>query len=286
MTTNTGEWLYSTEALNVLDKFHNSNYIIFVEGDEDVAFWDAIFEKANVKDYYIESAGGIEELKKIMAQILTEDARVIVACDSEYSMLLNNKPEHKQIITTYGNSIENTMYCPKTINAIINKLSHKIEDREDLISEWIEYFCKASKVLVVYDIAREKYTKPIVVCGNNCSRFLSSDRSSRLNETAISEFISSINPHFTKPEVEECQRILAESEYGLRHIIRGHFLTNGVVNLIKGFTKRILGKSPVIPLDMLYALTCDGCKQCNNECPEYLIVEQRIKDAVSSLLMI
>ena len=28
------EWVYSTEALNVLDKFHEASYIVYVEGED------------------------------------------------------------------------------------------------------------------------------------------------------------------------------------------------------------------------------------------------------------
>lgn len=119
------EWGYDTSALDVLDKFHESNFIIFVEGDEDVIFWSSLFDKAGIHNYHIDSADGIKELKKIMSQILNENARVIVACDSDYSILLNTLPNHKRIISTYGYSIENTMYCPKIINSVINKLSRK-----------------------------------------------------------------------------------------------------------------------------------------------------------------
>ncbi len=280
------EWGYDTSALNVLDKFHESNFIIFVEGDEDVMFWSSLFDKAGIQNYYIESAGGINELKKIMSQILNENARVIVACDSDYSILLNTLPNHKRIISTYGHSIENTMYCPNIINSVIDKLSHRIQDRVQFISDWIDSFCKVAKVLVVYDIAREKYNKPIVVCGNNCSRFLTSPRSSLLDENIISNYISSIIHFFNNHEIEDCEQLLASCCLDIRHVIRGHFLTNGVINIVKNATKRSLGKAPTIPLSTLYALTSEGCKSCDNYCPEFAIIEQRINNAVSSLRLL
>jgi len=280
------EWGYDTSTLDVLDKFHESNFIIFVEGDEDVIFWSSLFDKAGIQNYYIESAGGIDELKKIMSQILNENARVITACDSDYSILLNTLPNHKRIISTYGHSIENTMYCPKIINSVIDKLSHRIQDRVQFISDWIDSFCNVAKVLVIYDIAREKYNKPIVVCGNNCSRFLTSHRSSRLNETIISDYISGIMHYFNNHEIEECKQLFEDCCLDTRYIIKGHFLTNGVINLIKGYTKRILGKAPTIPLTTLYALTCDACKSCNNFCPEFATVEQRISNSVASLRLL
>jgi len=280
------EWSYETNALDVLDKFHESNFVVKVEGDEDVVFWSTLFDKAGIQSYYMEPTGGINELKKVMSQILNNNARVIVACDSDYSILLNTLPNHKRIITTYGHSIENSMYCPKIINAVVNKLSHNVQDREGYFLDWIDSFCEAARVLVVYDIAREKYNKPIVVCGINCSRFLKSPRSSRLDGNAISGYISSIIHHFNNHEIEKCEQLLVSCSLDVRYIIRGHFLTNGVINFVKNATRRILGKAPAIPLNLFYALTSDGCKSCNNSCPEFAIVKERISNAVDSIRLL
>jgi hypothetical protein len=140
------EWGYATDALNVLDKFHQAAFVIYVEGSDDIVFWSTLFNKAGEADFYIDYAGGIEELKKIMAQIINEDARVIVACDSHYSFLLGTSYIHDRIIRTLGHSIENTMYCPNILNQAINKLCRTLEDRKDAIHKWINEFCTTSQV--------------------------------------------------------------------------------------------------------------------------------------------
>lgn len=118
--TDNAEWGYSTDAINVLDKFHEAHFILYVEGDDDETFWSSLLNRIGIRHYHIESAGGIQELKKIMRQITNDNANVIVACDGEYSILLDNLPKHDRIISTYGHSIENTMFCPFTINRNIN----------------------------------------------------------------------------------------------------------------------------------------------------------------------
>ena len=60
---------YSTEALNVLRYFHDSEIIIFVEGDDDILFWDVISNKAGLLGVKIESAGGKNELLKKIDKI-------------------------------------------------------------------------------------------------------------------------------------------------------------------------------------------------------------------------
>ena len=50
------EWGYETSALNVLDRFHESDFVIYVEGDEDSIFWSSLFKKAGIYNYYMEPA--------------------------------------------------------------------------------------------------------------------------------------------------------------------------------------------------------------------------------------
>jgi hypothetical protein len=277
------EWIYGTSALDVLDKFHESNFVVYVEGDEDIVFWSTLFNKAGIRNHYIESAGGIEELRKTMSQILKDNARVIVACDTDYSMLLNTLPKHDRIISTYGHSIENTMYCKNTLNIVIKNISRHTTDRVNFITQWMEEFCNDSKELIIYDVARDKYGKSVRVFGDNCSRFLKTPRSSKLDKNKITSYISSIKKHFSKDELSESKRLLTKCKMKYKYIINGHFLTNGVINLIKNAARPYLGRRPVIPLSTLYTLTCDGCIRCSHHCPEFAVVEQRINNAVSSI---
>jgi len=279
-------WIYSTDALNVLDKFHESEFVVYVEGDEDILFWTTLFNKSGIQNHYMQSAGGIGELLKIMAQICEENARVIVACDTNYSMILNTRPLHVRIISTYGHSIENTMYCSNTLSVAINNLSHNVTNRVDFISQWMTKFCNDAEELIIYDLAREMYGTAIEVFGNNCSRFLTTPRSSYLDKNKITAFISSIKKHFSRGEIKESKRQLTMCKMQYKYIISGHFLTNGVINLIKNAARRHIRRRPVIPLASLYALTCDGCIRCVNHCPEFAVVEQRINNAVSSIRLI
>ena len=45
---------YSTSALNVLRYFHDCDVITFVEGDDDILFWDVISDKAGLIRFKIE----------------------------------------------------------------------------------------------------------------------------------------------------------------------------------------------------------------------------------------
>lgn len=281
------EWGYDTDALNVLDKFHQVAFVVYVEGSDDIVFWSTLFSKAGRVDFYIDDAGGIKELEKIMLQIINEDARVIVACDSHYSFLLGTSYIiHDRIIRTLGYSIENTMYCPNILNQAINKLCRTLEDRTDTIHEWINEFCSSAKILLIYDLASAKYGKAVRVLGDKCSRFLKSSTSEKLDDNKISEHIQGINIHFKPNELNECERLIDGCGREVSHIVKGCFLTNGVINLIKKIVKKCIGRNPVISLDNLYALTSDGCRACTFECPDFNFVEEQIQKAVASVRLL
>lgn len=280
------EWSYSSDAINVLDKFHNVQFIVYVEGQEDVAFWSSLFDKSGIGGYYIDYVGGIEEVQKIMSQIINDNARVIVACDAHYSFLLNTLPNHDRIVSSFGHSAENTMYCPHSINRVIRKFSHDLEDRTTFVTDWYNGFCSSATILVLHDLAREKYGKKVDVSGDKCSRFLKSHYSYILDDTKIKSFIAERKPHFNAGEIEESKRLIDNSGFEIRHIINGHFLTNAIINLLKAAVRHTTGKRPVIPISNLYALTSDCCVPCTDTCPEFSAYKERITRAVDSLRLV
>jgi hypothetical protein len=286
MSNEGDEWLYSSDAINVLDKFHGVKFIVYVEGPDDVAFWASLFDKSGITGYYIDCAGGIKELEKIISQILYDNARTIAACDAHYSLLLDNLPKHDRIVISFGHSAENTMYCPHTLNRVIKKFTRDLVERTAFIDDWYNTFCMSAKVLIVYDLAQQKYDKGVQVHGRECSRFLKSHYSYKLDDVKIKSYIAEIKPLFSTKEIRESERLIDGSDFQIRHIINGHFLTNAIINLIKSFARHATGKRPVISVDNIYALACDGCILCTHQCPELSAYEERLTRAVDSLKLV
>lgn len=284
MSNRVDRWGYSSDAIDVLHRFHNARFVVYVEGQDDVPFWSSLFEKSGISEYHIEYAGGIEELRKIASQIICDDAQVIVACDAHYSLLLHDSPNHDRIISSFGHSIENTMYCPHTINRVIRKLAKAQHEYKPFIIGWYAAFCASAKLLLVYDLAREKHGKPVEVLGRSCARFLKAANSYHLDDIKIKDYILVIKPHFQDNQIRASLRLIDHSTLDIRHIINGHFITNAVINLIKASVRRSTGKRPVIPVDSLYALTSDGCLVCQCECSDLLTRRHRITQAVASLI--
>ena len=150
---------YSTPALNVLRHFYECEVLIFVEGNSDILFWHVIAQKAGLINTKIESVGGNTQIKKKINQIIDEDAKIIVACDLDHSPFIDGISVHPQIVKTYGYSIENTMYCPASLNRFLKKLSRQLKIMDNSTGEWLSEFVKQTKTLLIYDIANHRYNK-------------------------------------------------------------------------------------------------------------------------------
>ena len=94
------DFYHSDDADNVTHMFYDADVMVYVEGQDDLPFWDLIF---NFFDYQVEvqDVGGSKELKKYTEKIKNGELNAIVACDSDFEVL-KGESAHKNIIRTYG----------------------------------------------------------------------------------------------------------------------------------------------------------------------------------------
>lgn len=263
---------YSQEAEEAKGLFYNKNLTVFVEGDDDVMFWTHLFELAEV-DAHIEEVGGDKEIAKKIKDILDNNASFIVACDSDHSDFMG-VVNHENIIRTYGYSIENSMYTPLNLQRAIRNLGKKPVNITNEIEKWAESFSNNLYDLLVYDIANHIFNKGIQVFGNNCHRFLKSGTSLEVCNTQVISYLNGIKSHFTDDEINQVKEQLAESKKELWFHIKGHFITNGIINLIQHHVKEISGTKCNISHDSLYALTIDCTEKWNNRIDIKTIVSE------------
>lgn len=248
---------YSVDALNVKAEFFGKNFSVYVEGEDDIMFWESFFKIAGFDSIYIEDVGGYTNLTPYMAKILDEDAKIIVAADTDHFDIIGFDFEHDRIVRTYGYSIENTLYNSERISKIIRKLSKKKPPEVDEIEKWKIGFADVGKELLVYAIANKIFDKEIKTFTDKCSRFLKSKKAAELCEDKLKEWKNDLERKFTPEEFEKAEDIVSKSTKDKWYLIRGHFLTNGVINYIKKQVRTLVGKEPSLPLDNLYAMCAD-----------------------------
>jgi len=275
---------YSTNALNIKNLFYRKDVSVYVEGKEDILFWDNMFKSFTNVNVHIEESDGSENLKNYMDRIIEEDAKIIVACDCDHSPFLSeDKYSNPRIVRTYGYSIENSMYCANNLNHVIKRYAKSRKDYKREIIEWYEMFCESCSILVFYDVANHRFSKGTKVLGNKCNRFLTSPHSSKISKANVSSYLETIKHNFSGEEIEECVSLVSNDNRGLQFLIKGHFLTNGVINFIKEKVRRETGDNITLNLDSLYSMTVDCISTCKNLCDDKSTVKSRIRLSLESL---
>lgn len=267
---------YSNEALEVKGLFYNKTITVYVEGKDDPLFWGNIFNLEEI-EAHIEDVGGSNELEKYYDKVINEGADFFIAMDNDNSEFMIDSINHRKIIRSYGYSIENSMYYHKSpIETTVSNFCRKKLDISTEFNDWLVDFSNNVYDLIIYDIANNRYKKGISIFGDNCYRFLKGQKSFEICESKISTFIDSIKQHFTTEEINDVKELVNQSDKDLWFLIKGHFITHSLINLIKHTVKKHKGSSISMTPDFLYSMTID-CSQNWKDRIDIKSVVERIK---------
>lgn len=213
---------YSTDALNVIDDLYEVSTVIYVEGSDDVIFWRKIFKRFYSKSFEVIDLGGKPELIKI-AESLKEDESLgyIVAFDLDYSIFNNELPNHPNIVTTFGHSIENTLIQKKAIFTLAENCGL---NNENLLNIEFNILYSSIKVIVdellSLDVHNYSNNKKSVI-GKNIQKFSKKGKVYRIKKQDLSSYISiSLDVDFDK----NIRATYDSSRLTVIDVINGHFL--------------------------------------------------------------
>ena len=271
---------YSNEALDILNLFYNKDVVIYVEGDDDILFWDNYLVQLDFS-VQIEEVGGKENLEPYIQSIVDGDVKIIVAVDSDYSDVIGTKYDHPLIVYTYGYSIENTLYCKSNINRTICKYVKGKNDYDEEVASWIETFETQALPLLKYDLANIKFDKSVSIMGDNCSRFLTSKRAHELSSVKIQEHIETKSDLFSEEEIGWVEENIYSYDKQPYYLIRGHFITNALINFIKNIVRKEKNKRISISYDALYSAMISECKNSKCNCDQKQNYTHQIRTAMT-----
>jgi len=268
---------YSNSAINTISKFHRKNNVIYVEGQDDLVFWDKVFNHYKLPSFKIKIAGGKNESKSIIRSIIKNDVNIIVAMDSDYTCILGYRKSHPRILYTYGYSIENTIFSPHSISSLIKNFSRSQIDLKTLIEEWCENLCKSVYKLMLYDVANIKFKKGLNVLDCSVCRFLVRNNSHQISESKVKDFCDNLKNSFTDDEIDYVKLKFDKCKVDLKYIIRGHFLTPAIINYIKYQVKSQSGRKISISKESLFAHTVDIFLIDDSKNPDIKFLNKQIK---------
>lgn len=243
---------YSVEARNVLNKFYNVDRIVYVEGDDDIPFWEIIFEKLAGFSVEFESVGGKPEILKLVKTIESGEADYLLAMDSDYDVMIGFEA-NKSIIRTYGYSIENTLICTETICKSLKTLLRLAvkETPQKICQQWLDEFEERVRHLVACDILNHVNGFGLSVIPSSCERLMKSKNSFELCDRKIEKLINELDQEFDEKALLIEQNKVLGRNLRFIDIVRGHFLFSAALKFLKVQAKR-LGKNISVSNDMFY----------------------------------
>lgn len=243
---------YSDDALNVRNVFFGAKAIIYVEGDDDVLFWQEIFSKVTDEPFEIEPLGGAPALDTFIEKISSGQLRAIAARDSDFLPILSKCSADPRVVYTLGYSIENSLYTSTALTQLVRIWSKSPKINFDTCNAWLTNFASTVAPLVLLDAANAISGSGIPTIGDNCSRYMSSPNSTTLCTNKVGSAAAFIKQQLPQSSVKAANlQIESNSENILMHI-RGHFLSSAIHQYVVKNAKA-LGKKASISAESLYA---------------------------------
>ncbi len=225
---------------------------MYVEGEEDVLFWDHLITLFSDKTVRVEEVGGKDEVKKYARKLQSDDIDCLVAIDADY-ICYEEQFKHDRILTTYGYSIENSILTSSIIREVVHNVG-KIpysDFSENECRDWFDLLYDTLEPLLIHDVYNKKNDLGELVLGNNCARFLKTSTSHDLCENKIENFIDKLPFSVSQSDIDEIIDDFTKFGRILKDFIRGHFLFSAVLRYVNTTVNRIR-KTTMISKDFIY----------------------------------
>lgn len=243
---------YSDEAQDILNLFYQSDVMVYVEGPDDVCFWEIIFKKTSTLNVEVQDVGGCHALEEYIDKIRNNKIRAIVACDSDFRGFSGETLNHNNIIYTNGYSIENTFINKASIIRTIKTLGkYSTRDLQRVeYSAWLDDFSQKICTLVKLDILNHINKSGCSVLDVKADRFMKAKPSFRFCEDKITSYFDGLPSSLKEANLEEIDMKLTLSN--IMNWLRGHFLFSAIARFISGQLARD-GRKTNISTDALYS---------------------------------
>ncbi|HIF9326577.1 TPA: DUF4435 domain-containing protein [Photobacterium damselae] len=248
------DFCYSNEAEDILNQFYSVDAMLYVEGQDDIPFWEFMFNKFCGYSVEIQDVGSCTALIPYIERIHSGELEAIVATDLDLGAFSSTLLEHKNIVRTPKYAIENTMIfvdcLSKALKVLARKSARQINNYE--IEAWLEYFYTEIKPLIIMDIVNARKASGISVIGDNATRFMISRNSSQLCPAKLQNYSNSISQQLGEYDEQEILDLIESKGYKPSDLVRGHFLFSAVSRFLGEYIKA-LGINISLSNDALYS---------------------------------
>ncbi|WP_411361055.1 DUF4435 domain-containing protein [Pseudidiomarina sp. YC-516-91] len=245
---------YSTQAHNVLNRFYRVDKMVFVEGKDDVGFWEIIFAKLYPYKVKVEPVGSKPQLRNYVNKIAEGEADYLVAMDVDYDYLINdeNFPDH--VITTVGYSIENSLVTDESLTRLIKNLCRLTSAQQptEMTRAWIEDTSNLLKPLLITDVVNQAEEIGVRVGLDNSDRFFKTTKCAELCEEKIAGHIENLGLGVSPECIAQWEQQINELGRPYFELVRGHFIFSAAMRFVKVASKNF-DKSVSLSVDAFYS---------------------------------
>lgn len=248
---------YSLEALNAKNAFYRAKTIIYVEGDDDLMFWNAVFSLVPNFAFEIESVGGSPELDKYIEKIEAGLLDAIAARDADFLRFESHLSASARVIYTHGYAIENSLYTADVLHHMAQSWCRSPKITQAQCVNWLNDLAASFAPLVILDIANAISSAGVPVLPDNCTRFMKSQASAQVCQNKVAQSVKATTSRLTKEAISNASTAFMASAAFPLDYIRGHLLASAVMKFLIETAKQ-LGKKISISLNALYAAAMEN----------------------------
>lgn len=243
---------YSDDALNVRSAFFGAKVVVYVEGDDDVLFWQEVFSRVADEPFEVESVGGSPALDEHIQKIASGQLQAIAARDSDFLPILGMCCADPKVVYTFGYSIENSLYVSRTLAQLVRLWCKSPRVTAAECSEWIHSLAATVGPLVHLDAANAISGAGVATLGDNCSRYMTGTNSATACPAKVAAAVASIETKLPAGATASATTSVGTEPEAVLTYLRGHFLASAVHRYIVKRAKA-LGRKVSISAESLYA---------------------------------
>lgn len=243
---------YSDEALNVKSAFYRVKCMVYVEGDDDVLFWDEVFSNVPGADVEVESAGGSDQIDQYINKITSGELQAIAARDADLLPHTGGVVNDPRIVYTFGYAIENSLYTAESI-ASLTKLwckTNRVPVQD--CARWLADVATTLRSLIHLDLANRMSNVGAPTVTDNCTRLMTSQTSCIPCKKKVAAQVAQATAKIPEPEKTLAAATLGDEPDDLLRWLRGHFLASAALKYVLSRAKS-LGRKIDLSADSLYA---------------------------------
>ena len=225
---------WSDEAENVISMFYGADIMVYVEGPDDIGFWEIIFKKNGLVNVEVQDVGGCDALIPYIERITSGKINAIVARDTDFNYFSSKMINHTNVIYTKGYSIENSILDDKVISRVLKNMgrySAKEIKNIDVVS-WFDELYLNLEDLISLDIYNHVNSRGKSIVGDSCERFMQSKTSCTTCLNKINSYIQTLPDDFKEQGLTIKGSLQFPNETTIKNWLRGHFLFSASLRFI------------------------------------------------------